>query len=192
MEVASYMAMTSLPNLNVGLNLGILFTFPWMDLYRWFPALLVVTVIIGGIKVLYRFRASAMRALAQRLGFQYTEGNSSLWFVPKGYRPIPTSFRLRGYPLNTLRRTWNVLEGERNGVKLLILDSILGLGGKGGGRYCTFIAARTEDNPFGDKSDQEKIAHSNGWTALYCLRFWQIPWTLSIQQIEEHLDNLRT
>lgn len=186
------MATLSLPNLNVASNLGVLLIFASKNLYSWVPALLVVTAIIGGIKLLYRFRASAMRALAKRLGFQYTEGDSSLWFAPKGYRPIPIAFRLRGYPLNTLRRTWNVLEGERNGVRVVILDSILGLGGKGGGRYCTFIAARTDDNPFGYKSDQEKIAHSNGWTALYRLRFWQIPWTLSIQQIEEHLDNLKT
>lgn len=185
------MAMTSLLNLNVGVNVGALLIFPSATLYRWVPALLVVTVIIVGIKLLLRIRASAMRALAHRLGFQYTEGNSSLWFVPKGYRPIPTTFRLRGYPMNTLRRTWNVLEGERNGLKVVIVDSILGLGGKGGGRYCTFIATRTENNPFGDRSDQEKIAHSNGWTALYRLRFWQIPWTLSIERIEEHLDNLK-
>jgi hypothetical protein len=186
------MAATGLLNVNVGFNMGALFTFPWTELYRWVPALLVVTGIVGGLKLLYRLRATAMRALAHRLGFQYAEGNSSLWFAPKDYHPIPTAFRLRGYPLNTLRRTWNVLEGERNGVRVVILDSILGLGGKGGGRYCTFIAVRTEDDPFGDKSDQEKIAHSNGWTALYRFRFWQIPWTLSIQEIQEHLDKLKT
>ncbi len=91
--------------------------------------------------------------------------------------------------MDTLRKTWNVIEGETNGVSILILDSILGLGGKQG-RYATFIAARTDQNPFSNLSAQERIAHSNGWTALYRMRFWQIPWTLSIQRIEEHLARL--
>jgi hypothetical protein len=91
--------------------------------------------------------------------------------------------------VNTISRTWNVIEGEKNGVNVLILDSVLDLGVKCG-RYCTFIATRTGWNPFGNKSPQEKIAHSDGWTALYPLRFWQIPWTLSIQRIEEHLNGL--
>lgn len=47
--------MTSIPNLNAVLNLGVVLTFPWTDLYRSVPALLVITAIVGGIKVLYRF-----------------------------------------------------------------------------------------------------------------------------------------
>lgn len=62
------MAIANLPNLNAGLNLRVLLTFPWTDLYRWVPALLVVIAIVVGIKLLLRFRAAAMRALAQRLG----------------------------------------------------------------------------------------------------------------------------
>lgn len=84
-----------------------------------------------------------------------------------------------------------MIEGDKNGVRVLILDSTLSMGGKRG-RYSTFIALRTDKNPFEDKDAHEKIAHSNGWTALYRLRFWQIPWTLSIQRIEEHLNNLTT
>ncbi len=132
-----------------------------------------------------------MPALALRWGFQFTEGNPGIWFLPKEHHSIPISFRLRGYPVNTITRTWNVIEGERNGISILILDSTLRSGGKYG-CYSTFIAARTDQNPFGNRSPQEKIAHSNGWTALYRLRFWQIPWTLSIQRIEEHLASMGT
>jgi len=60
------------------------------------------------------------------------------------------------------------------------------------GFYCTFVAARTDGNPFGLISPKERIAHSNGWTALYRFRFWQIPWTLSIQRIEEHVNDMKT
>jgi hypothetical protein len=160
-----------------------------MAMVRFIPGLLLLTAIFAGVRWLYWFRASAMRALALRRNFRYTKGDPRFWFLPKNHRPIPTSFRLRGYPVNTINRTWNVIEGETNGISILILDSTLSFGSKDG-RYCTFISARTDQSPFGIKGPQEKIAHSNGWTALYRLRFWQIPWTLSIRRIEEHLNSL--
>ena len=160
-----------------------------MALVRFVPAMLVLAALFSGIKFLYWVRASAMRALALRWGFQYTKGDPPLWFVARGYSPIPTSFRLRGYPLNNISRTWNVIEGGKNGINILILDSALDLGVKSGS-YCTFLAARTDRNPFGKKIAQEKIAHSNGWTALYRPGYLLIPWTLSIQRIEEHLNGL--
>lgn len=150
---------------------------------------LLLAAIFAGVRLLYWLRASAMRALALRWGFRYTKGDPRFWFLPKKHCPLPTSFRLRGYPVNTINRTWNVVEGEMGGISILILDSTLGFGAKRG-RYSTFIAAQTDRNPFGVTRAQEKIAHSNGWTAVYRLRFWQIPWTLSIQRIEEHLNSL--
>lgn len=155
--------------------------------YLFVFALLMIAALLIGTKLLYSSRASAMRALAVRFGFRYTKGHP--WSVSPGYLPLPTSFRLRGFPLDTMKRTWNVIEGERNGTSLVILDSLLSCGGKRG-RYCTFIAVRTDDNPFEETSREEKIAHSNGWTALYRLRFWQIPWTLSIARIEEQVSRL--
>jgi hypothetical protein len=80
-------------------------------------------------------------------------------------------------------------EGEHGGVKVLIVDATLSMGGKRG-RYSTFVATRTDENLFRLRTEPEKIAQSNGWTALYRLRFWQTPWTLSIRRIEEHLASL--
>jgi hypothetical protein len=161
-----------------------------MALIRYAPALLMLTAIFVGIEVLYQFRASAMRAFASKWGFRYSNGAPNKYYLPKNHRPIPTSFRLKGYPVDTLNRTWNVIEGEKNGLKILVLDSTLSMGGRYG-RYTTFIAVRTDTNPFEDTSPDEEIAHSNGWTALYRLRFWQIPWTLSVRRIEEHLDAMK-
>lgn len=73
---------------------------------------------------------------------------------------------------------------------MLIFDSTLGSRNGGKGTYSTFIAVCTDKNPFETVSTKEKIAHSNGWTALYSFRFWQLPWTLSVQCIEEHLNDL--
>lgn len=154
------------------------------------PAIAALAAIFIGIELLCRWRASAMRSLASKWGLEYTKGDQRWWILPKKNRSSPVSFRLRAFPVNTIRNTWNVIEGERGGIRVLILDSILSMGGYRG-RYSTFIAVRAETNPFEGKSPQERIAHSNGWTALYRLRFWQVPWTLSIRRIEELLGNLR-
>lgn len=160
-----------------------------MNLVRFVPPLILITLLFAAIKMLYVARASAMRSLAVRLGLRYTRGDPRIWYLPRGHKPSPTSFRLKGYPVDTLNRMWNVIEGEKGGVKVLIVDTTLSMGGKRG-RYSTFIATKTDENLFEFRTDPEKIAQSNGWTALYRLRFWQIPWTLSIRRIEEHLAGL--
>jgi hypothetical protein len=162
-----------------------------MNLMRFVPVSLLLALVFVGIELLYRSRASAMRTLANKWGFQYSKGEPSKWYLPKNHHPKPASFRLHGYPVDTLNRTWNLIEGEKNGLKILILDSTLSMGGRNG-RYSTFIAVRTDMNPFDNEAPEEKIVHSNGWTALYRLRFWQIPWTLSIQRIDEHLETLKS
>jgi hypothetical protein len=154
-------------------------------------ALLILALCFIGIKLLYRFRSVTMRALALRLGFQFREGEPLLLYLRKGHRPLPTSLQVRGAPWNTITRAWNFIEGEKAGIRVVIFDSTLG-SGKGKGVYSTFIAVQTDENPFKYREPEEKIAHSNGWTALYRLRFWQIPWTLSVQSIEEYVDNLRS
>lgn len=162
-----------------------------MIFMRFVPALLLVALVFVGIRLLYGFRASAMRNLALKWGFQYSRGEPRMLYLPKNHSPKPASFRLHGYPVETMNRTWNLIEGEKNGLKILILDSTLSMGGRNG-RYSTFVAVRTDTNPFDNEAPEEKIIHSNGWAALYRLRFWQIPWTLSIQRIDEILETLKT
>jgi hypothetical protein len=142
---------------------------------------LVVFAVLAGIFGLARIvslrRARAMRSLALRKGFQYIG------------RPLPASFRMTCYPADSLRWAFNVIEGQQNRVPILIFDSIVG---EGRGRYCTFIATQTNTNPFGSERSREKIVQSCGWSALYRLSVLQIPGTLSIHRIEDHLNNLRT
>jgi hypothetical protein len=150
-------------------------------------ALFVLSLLFLGVKLLYLSRAMAMRALASRLGLQFSEGKPHLLYLPKAHRPLPASFQVSGSPWNTVSRAWNIIEGQKNGIRVLVFDSTIG---SGKGVYSTFIAVQTDKNPFEYKSPEEKIAHSHGWTALYRRRFWQIPWTLSIESIENYLDNL--
>jgi hypothetical protein len=84
-----------------------------------------------------------------------------------------------------LRGITNVIAGERNGREVVIFDCFFG-GGKGG-YHCTFFAVRTEINPFGENTEPWKLIESKGWFALCRTRFLQIPWTMNIKQIEEHL-----
>lgn len=163
-----------------------------MAFWRFVPALLVLTGVFGGVGLLYWFRASAMRNLALKRGFRYAKGDPLFWRSANKYRLVPASLRLKGYPANTLRQMWNVLEGEINGAKVLIFDSILGMGVWGRGqRYSTFLAVEADRDPFEGRSPKEKTTHGNGWFVLYCFRFWQVPWTLSIEAIEERLDKLK-
>ncbi len=161
-----------------------------MIFMRFVPALLLLTVVSRDQAFVWvpRFRHAHFRP---KWGFQYSKGEPRMLYLPKNHSPKPASFRLHGYPVDTLNRTWNLIEGEKNGLKILILDSTLSMGGRNG-RYSTFIAVRTDTNPFSNEAPEEKIVNSNGWIALYRLRFWQIPWTLSIRRIEEHLETLKS
>jgi hypothetical protein len=66
-----------------------------MNLARVLPGLLLVAAFIGGIELLYWSRASAIRALALRLGFQYSNG-APHWSLRKDHSRMPSSLRLRG------------------------------------------------------------------------------------------------
>lgn len=102
-----------------------------MTLMRFAPALILLTTIFVGIRLLYGIRASAMRALALKWGFQYSKGQPIVFYLPKHHSPKPASFRLHGYPVDTLNRTWNLIEGEKDGLKVLILDSTLSMASGG-------------------------------------------------------------
>ncbi len=96
---------------------------------------------------------------------------------------------MRCYPVYAMSSVWNVIEGERNGISILIFDSLIGTGR--GARYCTFVATQTSENLFKNLKWREKIAERAGWTALYRIAFLGIrPWSFSISRIKELVANL--
>jgi hypothetical protein len=133
--------------------------------------------VIACNKIVESVRARAMRSLALRRGFQYLGG------------PLPTSFRMTCDPAASLRFARHVIEGQTNGVPILIFDCTIGSGRYG--EACTFIATQTNTNLFGSDSSRETIVQSCGWSALYRLRGLTSigPWAMSIQRIEDHLDS---
>ena len=93
-----------------------------MEPYLWI--LIGVALVVGLFQILQSFRVKAMRALASKRGFEYTG------------RSLPTSFSMTCYPFNSNPSVWNVIEGQQNGVSILIFDSVVG---RGRSRYRTFI-----------------------------------------------------
>ena len=146
----------------------------------------VVFVVIMAKYLLLR-RASAMRALALRWGFHYSSGDSQVLTSPEESPSLPDWFDVSLYPASEIRTVSNVVEGERNGIKVLIFDSVVG---RPKGAYCSFIATQTPENLFGVTSPGEKITQTSQCTMLYRFRFIQVPGTLSIRSIEDRLKNL--
>ncbi|HEY9125634.1 MAG TPA: hypothetical protein VIM62_00825 [Acidobacteriaceae bacterium] len=140
------------------------------------------------VHIPYRLRARAMRELAQRWGLSYTRGMPFRWPWTKGRR-LPAGFNVRGHPTNLVRYSWNVLEGELSGVRVLIFDSVIGQA-KTRGSYCTIVAVRTKQNLFTVRVKPENISVGQEWSLLYRRRFWQIGWTLSTERLDEVLLDL--
>jgi hypothetical protein len=88
------------------------------------------------------------------------------------------------YPANCIKTAWNVIEGQQDGIRFLIFDSTMG---EVKGVYCSFVAIHAPKNLFMAEVAGENIVEASGWSAVYCKRFIQIPWTLSVSRIEHRL-----
>ena len=149
------------------------------------PAAFVIGILFAGIKYMYRQRAIAMRALSARWNFQYSTGDDRMWGRRRPIR-YPAGFKMKCYPIYVTTRLWNIVEGERSGIGVVIFDGMIGEGRSA--RCYTLIATQTVDNPFRTQQRREKIAQRAGWTGIYCIPFIGLrPWALSISRIEELL-----
>ena len=160
-------------------------------------ALVVLAFLAGYLKISTFVRAREMRALAARWGFRYigppTLGFWKVWVSYSGEvkLSLPPSFSLRGHPVDGIRQVWNVIEGQRNGVLLLIFDSFV-RGGKAGW-YSTFIAIQTQQNLFELNAPHNCAIKRDGWTVFYRVPFlmppW--PWTISTKRLDDYVSKLQ-
>lgn len=149
-----------------------------------FVAIMFV-LIFGTLGASMMFRARAMRAFAARHGLRYVGPSAPKWFgIPKikPQLPIPRNW----YPANEIRQVLNVIEGESGGVRVLIFDSLLDIGR---GEYGTFIACKTESNPFQKDAYGERVLKSRDWRVLYSMTTL-IPWGIDIRHLERHLKDV--
>ncbi len=155
-------------------------------------ALLVGAFLVACLKIFMFVRANRMRALAARWGFRYigppAARFSRIWFSSSREvsPPLPRSFPLHGCPLEQMRQVWNVIEGQQNGVSLLIFDGFFS-GGKAGW-YSTLIACKTQQNPFGTS----RVIQAGGWTIFCRVPFLETPWpwTTGIRRLDEYVNRL--
>lgn len=173
-----------------------------MILLNFLPAIAAVALIVGLVKISLLFRARAMRAFAARWGFQYIGPSAFKWRFAWGRSwltlrkikpPLPIPFSLAWLSANEIRQVWNVIEGQQNGVPVVIFDSVI----EGyHDVYRTFFACKTEQNPFEIDKFRDRVVHSHGWTILHRVPFLLLvpwaTWSMSIKRIEDHLDKLRT
>ncbi len=149
-----------------------------------------VALLCGVTKIFYLFRARAMNALASRWGLRYAGPAGPKWWK-RSHRPeigpsLPGWFLGACHPSGRrIAQIWNVIEGNQNGVPLLIFDSILGEGR--GSAYCTVIACQTEQNPFGMVARPDRLIQTHGWTILHGVWFLWFSWTMGIPRIERYV-----
>ena len=170
-------------------------------LLKFLPALAVIALIVGLVRTSLLFRARAMRAFAARCGLQYIGPSAFRWRYSWGrggltvrkIKPlIPIPFSLAWSPGNEIRQVWNVIEGQQNGMPIVIFDSVIE-----GYRdiYRTFIACKTEQNPFERDKLRDNVVQSHGWTIVYRVPFpLPVPWatwSMSIKRLEGHLNMLQ-
>lgn len=168
-----------------------------MTLLKFLPVLAVLALIVVVVRASLMFRARAMRALAVRWGLRYVGPPAFKWWgfppVPKIRPPVPVPFSLAWWPANKLRQVWNVIEGQQEGVSVLIFDSFIGIGKAG--VYRTFFACKTDQSLFGTNTPSDRVVQSPGWTILYrSPRFLEVPWatwSMGIKRLEDHLNKLR-
>ncbi len=160
-----------------------------MTLLKFLPAVAVVALLFGVVTILFVFRARSMRALAAKWGFKYVGPRAPSFWGFRDFRrvkppvPLPHACHLVG----EIKQVWNVIEGQQNGVSVLVFDSVIW-----GRTYCTFIACQAEHGPFGMDTSPDRVIQSGGWTVVYRVRWLQIiPRSMSAQRLDEHVNKLR-
>jgi hypothetical protein len=160
---------------------------------RFFLVLATVSLVFGVVQIMHMFRARAMRALAARWGFQYIGPPVPKWWNPAHTHispPLPgwlsRGFRPAG---RRLRQVWNVIEGQQNGVSVVIFDTIIGEMRDSG--PCTLIACQTEQNPFGIVTPPDRLIQSHGWTVVHGVWLLHFSWAMGIRRLDKYLNRLR-
>jgi len=149
---------------------------------------LVVGSALGAMRIMYFFRARAMRRFASRWGLRYVgpAAPPQWWFNtsrPKIPSPLPGWISRLG-----VSQAWNIIEGKNNGTSVFVFDG-LSVGFKSQPR--TYIACQTEQSPFGMSTSVEPVIQMHGWTILDGVWFLWFSWLMGIGRLNRHLSNLR-
>ena len=137
----------------------------------------VVVAILGALRIVYFFRARAMRRFALRWDLRYVGPSAppQWWFNtsrPKVPSPLP------GWISHLdISQAWNIIEGKNNGTSVFIFD---GLSDGFRSQPRTYIACQTEQSPFGMSTSVEPVIQMHGWTVLHGVWFLWFSWLMGI------------
>jgi hypothetical protein len=154
-----------------------------------FIVLAIPGAALGALRAVLAVRARAMRSLATRWGLHY-KGPAAPKLLGFGrWRRVPpalpASFPRDCYRLGEILQAWNIIEGNHNRTPIVICDTAVGWRS-----YCTIVGCQTEANPFAGHDAPDRVVRSGGWRVLYRLRYLQIPWTMSISELDRHIGKL--
>lgn len=123
-----------------------------------------------------RRRSEAIRTLAIRSGFSYLG------------RGVPRSLSLSGTPMERASSIWNVIDGDRPGIRIIAFDCRIGTGKASWRR--TVIAVKTDDDSAVSSNRDVAVDHSGDWTILYKPKtFFLIPAGLmTVNELEARLN----
>lgn len=153
--------------------------------------LLVLSLVLGALRIFYMFRARAMRDLAARWGLRYVgPPTPPQWWLnpshPKIGPPLP-GWLSEFYPSGRrLTQAWNVIEGRQDGPSFFIFDGLVGDSRRTG--PCTLIACQTEQNPFATLRGRDHVVQSHGWTVLHGAHFFC--WTMGTKRLDNYVEEL--
>ena len=159
-----------------------------VTLLKLLPAVAVIALLLGVVTILYVIRARSMRALAARWGFKYVGPRAPKWST-KISPPLPVLFPTCHPAGRRITHVWNLIEGQQNGVSVLIFDSIIGEGKASG--YCTVVACQTEQNPFGIVTAPDREMRSSGWTVVHGVWFLHFSWTMGRRRLDRYIKTLQ-
>jgi hypothetical protein len=165
-----------------------------VTLLKFLWVLALVSLIAGVVRIVHLIRGRAMRAFAERLGFEYIGPGAPpnwLWNPTRfdTHAPLPSWISHLRPCGQRIRQVWNVTQGNRNGIPVLIFDSVIGE--YKGGQPCTVIACQTEENPFITVTSADRILSTHGWTVLHGSWFLWFSWTMGVKRLDAHLNELK-
>lgn len=144
---------------------------------------------LGAVRIMYFFRARAMRRLASKWNFRYIGPTAppQWWFIssrPLIPPPLPGWISRLG-----ISQAWNIVEGKNNGTAVFVFD---GISAGFHGQPCTYIACQTEESPFPMTTSVEPVIHIRGWTVLHGVWFLWFSWLMTIRRLDRHLDYIQS
>ena len=151
-------------------------------------------LIAGALRIVHLVRARAMRALASRLNFEYIGPGAPpnwLWNPSQfhAHPPLPSWIPHLRPSGQSIRQVWNVTKGKVDDASVLIFDCVIG--DYKGGNPCTVIMCQTEQDPFVSVTSKDRTSTTHGWSILHGSCFLWFSWTMGINRLEEHLNEMR-